>query len=275
MKTLAVRTRPISSKTSAKKPSVKVCTPIVPVERKENMAYPARDSNLTSQSSCSTSPATVTRLFNRSTNRTKGLSLRPRTKRDSNQRSKVRVHNPDMPQSITSNRSVQSTSSVIQKMKNDSETGQSKESPKRIKVTNNYPNDGSSDRLKLREICFIKENHNKKLIAKFGSTDSSNNQDGHDDDDDLVVAWDSNYSPKVLSRQDRPQSSTSKFVPYKNVEASTSKQPSRVNFKSNTFVTVRAKRTKGSLRRLTSANIESTGKIDKVKKRKKLKSKIL
>ncbi|GLV44189.1 uncharacterized protein CBL_12515 [Carabus blaptoides fortunei] len=275
MRTLAVRTRPISSKTVAKKPTVKVCTPIVPVERKENMAYPARDSNLTSPSSCSVPPATVTRLFNRSTNRTKGLSLRPRSKRDSNLRSKVRVHNTDMPQTITSNRSVQSTSSVIQKMKNDSETGQSKESPKRIKVTSNYPSDGSSDRLKLREICFIKENHNKKLIAKFGSTDSSN-QDGHDDDDDLVVAWDSNFSPKVLSRQDRAQSSsTSKFVPYKNVEASTSKQPNRGNFKTNSFVSVRAKRTKGPLRRLTSANIESTGKIDKVKKRKKLKSKML
>lgn len=281
MKNLITKSRPNTSKALSKKTVCK-SAPIVN-ERKENMGYPIRDAGLhASQTTSSYSAASAScagKSFNRPSSKCKGLSLRRNAKRDSNTRSKLRLDTPKL-----TNRSCQTSNTSINKLALEQvppcgSNTQQKDSPKRIKVSPEN-NTNTNDRFKLREICIIKENLTKKLIAKFSNTDSSTNQDGnHDDDDDLVVAWDPNYSPKVLSKYDRPTSSHKKFDSYnkttETASTSSTKTISKQSIRNNSFIAAKSKRSKGSLRRLASNTLESAGKIDKLKKRKKLKSKFL
>lgn len=208
----------------------------VPVERKENMIYPQREGNEASHSASSSFP----RMFSR-TNTRRGL-LRIRGKRDASQK---RAKAPDV------KKGTKSSSNFIGKLKSDMVLTQSKiESPKRMRVSTSFHQSSESDRLKLKEICFVKQNLSKKVIAKFISQDL---QKEHDDDDNLVVAWDNDCAPKILT------------------EPSTSTRPPSRALKTTSYITTKIKRPKNTLRRLTTSTNDATGKVDKLKKRKKLK----
>lgn len=154
------------------------------------------------------------------------------------------------------------------KLKSDIQINKN-ESPKRMKVSSSYHRETTSDRFKLKEICFVKQNLSKKVIAKFNKDPC---QPEYDDNEDLVVAWGREGSPRVLSLPERPE--TSPKCSY-SAASTSSKVPTRGSLKNSSFMSNKVRRPKTSLRRLASANIESTGKVDKVKKRKKLKSKII
>lgn len=234
----------------------------VPADRKENIVF-SRDSHVTSQSTSANS--TINRNFARTNSKPKGLSLRGRIKRD-NSRTKQRP----LTQETTHSQKLGSSNLTPIKLKSDIQINKN-ESPKRMKVSSSYHrSETTTDRYKLKEICFVKQNLTKKVIAKF----NKDAQKEFDDNEDLVVAWDTDCSPRVLGLPDRPESSSK--CGFKVTEASTSsKIPTRGSLKNNSFMTNKVKRPKSSLRRLASANIESAGKVDKLKKRKKLKSKII
>lgn len=286
MRNLAVKRRATTSKLMNRKTAPK--TGPIPIERKENIVVQSRDTNSItsshSQSVCYSASSSCSRVFNRTT-KTKGLSIRKSVK---NQRNKSNTKQ-------TSNRSCQTSNTslnldIVETTEAESSVSSAtvakmkpiKESPKRAKVTvtaidvhappqshsPSQPQSQSSDRLKLREICFIKENMTKKLIAKFSSNESAQDID---DDDDLVVAWDPSYSPKVLSKfHSRANMAGSKIETFDNPEPSCSKQ-TKAAFKSTPFASIKCKNSKSSLRRLTSSD-GPTGKVDKMKKRKKLKA---
>lgn len=235
----------------------------MPVERKENVIYP-RESNTTQITTHSTT-STINRMFARSNSRPKGLSLRTRAKREVNIRGKARQ---DSTQSAIQRAT---TSNLIHsRLKSDIAISKTKESPKRLKVSSSFHKSDSADRLKLKEICFVKQNMSKKVIAKFMNKEPMPKE--HDDNDDLVVAWDSDCSPRVLSLE---KAESSKFKPENKfkVEPSTSSKTATRGTLKNSFNKV--KRPKNSLRRLATANNDNAGKVDKLKKRKKLKSKII
>lgn len=126
----------------------------------------------------------------------------------------------------------------------------------------------SSDRVQLREICFIKDAEGKKVIAKYNKTDKDVIEDS------LIVSWDAGGSgPQVFAQKSPaiPSFLTGKIGD----EAGPSKKSAfRVhNFSKNTSYS-KAKRNKRNLRRLAGNN-DSSGKIEKVKKRKKLKPKVV
>lgn len=234
----------------------------VPADRKENIVYTKE--NLTNQS---TSTTPLNKNFARTSSpKIKGLSIRGKVKRESS-KTKQRPYTQDGSQPHKSNLAPIKLKSDIQVSKN--------ESPKRLKISSSYHRaDMTNDRYKLKEICFVKQNLAKKLVAKF------NKDSEYDDNEDIVVAWDSeSCSPRVLGVADHPESSSK--CAFKVSEASTSsKVPSRGSslIKSSSFMSNKVKRTKTkSLRRLASANIESTAnKVEKInKKRKKLKSKVI
>lgn len=230
----------------------------VPADRKENIVYP-RDNNMTVQSTSATPP--ISKSFARtSSSKSKGLSIRGKIKRDS-AKPKQRPYTQDGSQPHKSSLIPIKLKSEIQVNKN--------ESPKRLKISSSYHRaDMTNDRYKLKEICFVKQNLTKKVIAKF------NKDSEYDDNEDIVVAWDSDCSPRVLGIADLPESSTK--CGFKVSEASTSsKVPSRGSLKSSSFMSNKVKRTKTSLRRLASANVESTNKVEKINKRKKLKTKMI
>ncbi|CAH1173884.1 unnamed protein product [Phaedon cochleariae] len=117
-----------------------------------------------------------------------------------------------------------------------------------------------SDSLHLREICFIKNNEGKAVIAKY---------DNKDFDDSLVVSWDkSSNKPHLFTHKSRV-SSAPPYVLNKHIsEPSTSKQVVRVH----NFVKGIPSKTKlkKNLRRFASS-ADVLGKIDK--KKRKFKSK--
>lgn len=233
-----------------------VRTANVQVERKENMVF----SQETTRAQTSTANTTSNRNFSRTASRMKGLAMH-RIKRET---SKIKTR--PLKQDVI----LKSASATLAttKLKSDLQIIKS-ESPKRMKVASYQQLDTNPDRYKLKEICFMKQNLSKKVIAKFNK---ESRQDVYDDNEDLVVAWDSDLNP-VVSVTDRPDASKCGF---RISEASTSsKLPTRGTLKSNSYISNKVKRPKNSLRRLASANIESTGKVDKLKKRKKLKSKII
>lgn len=125
-----------------------------------------------------------------------------------------------------------------------------------------------NDRVQLREICFIKDNEGKKVIAKYNKTDKEMCEDN------LIVAWNAgNANPQVFSQKAPliPNFLAGKIID----EAGPSKKGMfRVhNFSKNTSF-AKTKRNKRNLRRL-AGNTDSSGKIDKVKKRKKIKPKVV
>lgn len=134
------------------------------------------------------------------------------------------------------------------------------ENSKRMKVSSSYHQGTEADRLKLKEICFVKQNYSKKVIAKFMDTEKKD----HDDDDDLIVAWEADYSPKILStREGSPGKNNQKGEP------STSSKPKSRCIKTSSFLSNKLKRSKNNLHRLTTG--DPAGKVDKMKnlKRKK------
>lgn len=127
-----------------------------------------------------------------------------------------------------------------------------------------------SERVQLREICFIKDNDGKKVIAKYNKSDNS--QDSCEDN--LIVSWEAGSSNAQVFSQKSPiiqNFFTGKVLS----EAGPSKKGAfRVHNFSKTTSFSKTKRNKRSLRRL-AGNTENTGKIDKVKKRKKMKTKVV
>lgn len=123
-----------------------------------------------------------------------------------------------------------------------------------------------SDSIHLREICFIKNNEGKTLVAKYQNKDNSKF------DDNLVVSWSGITSkPQIFTQKTRTASAPP--YPCNKVflsEPGTSKQ---TNFRVHNFTksTSKTKLKKHPLRRLASAT-DALGKIDKAKK-KKLKAK--
>lgn len=123
-----------------------------------------------------------------------------------------------------------------------------------------------SDSIHLREICFIKNNEGKTVIAKYQNKDNAKFHDN------LVVSWSpATNKPQIFTQKTRISSAPP--YPVNKVflsEPGTSKQSAfRVhNFTKNPSKT---KLKKHPLRRLASAT-DALGKIDKAKK-KKLKAK--
>lgn len=209
----------------------------IPVERKENIY---KDGSLQGS-------ANYPRIFSRGI-RSKTLSIKSKVKRDS---------------SLKRNKVSDGTKKIIKKtilhgkIKSDMNIPETKlDSPKRMKVSTSC-HQSETDRLKLKEICFVKQNLSKKVIAKFISNDKKE----HDDNEDLVVAWNNECAPKVMTFPDKNFKS----------EPSTSNRPPTRGLKTTSYIATKMKRPKSSLRRL-SANNDNAGKVDKLKKRKKLKS---
>ncbi|GJQ82574.1 hypothetical protein Trydic_g13026 [Trypoxylus dichotomus] len=125
-----------------------------------------------------------------------------------------------------------------------------------------------TDRVQLREICFIKDNEgSKKVIAKYNKTDKDEMEDS------LIVSWDPGCSSAQVFAQKAP--ALPNFLTAKIVdEPGTSKKSAfRVhNFSKHTYTKV--KRNKRNLRRL-AGNPDGSGKIEKLKKRKKMKPKVV
>ncbi|XP_018570868.1 cytosolic carboxypeptidase-like protein 5 isoform X2 [Anoplophora glabripennis] len=123
-----------------------------------------------------------------------------------------------------------------------------------------------TDSIHLREICFIKNNEGKTVIAKY------QNKDNATFDDNLVVSWSAvNSKPQIFTQKTRIASAPP--YPCGKVfmsEPGTSKQS---NFRVHNFTksSSKTKLKKHPLRRLASAT-DALGKIDKSKK-KKLKAK--
>ncbi|KRT84843.1 Peptidase [Oryctes borbonicus] len=126
-----------------------------------------------------------------------------------------------------------------------------------------------TDRVQLREICFIKDNEgSKKVIAKYNKTDNAVMEDS------LIVSWDAGCSSAQVFAQKAP--AMPNFLTAKIVdEPGTSKKGAfRVhNFSKHTSFT-KVKRNKRNLRRL-AGNPDGSGKIEKLKKRKKMKPKVV
>lgn len=268
MKSTGIKGRPASKHTLCKRPNLSnVRAMSVPVDRKENIGY-SRDNNISTQSSTLSATAGLTRNFGRTSSRTKGLALRGRVKRENS-----RIKPRPLGQDPTHHAPKKSPAPNVVPIKVKSDLQINKvESPKRIKVSSSFHRaETGTDRYKLKEICFVKQNLTKKVIAKFNK-DSGPSE--YDDDEDLVVAWDKDYNPRIMTVADK--SDCSSKGGFKVSEPSTSaKVPTRGSLKNSSFMVNKIKRPKNSLRRLASANIESAGKVEKLKKRKKLKSKII
>lgn len=119
-----------------------------------------------------------------------------------------------------------------------------------------------SDNLHLREIRFIKNSEVKTVIAKY---------DNADFDESLVVSWDSSTSKSQVYTQKSRVCSAPPYGPSKLSEPSTSKRGAfRIhNFAKATTIS-KTKMKKHTLRRLSSAT-DTIAKVDKKKKKLKVK----
>lgn len=123
-----------------------------------------------------------------------------------------------------------------------------------------------SKRIQLREICFVKDAEGgKKVIAKYQSA----KKEEETVENNLVVAWNNNSSsPKVFSNR--------VFTSPPAIAVPTEAGPSRHGaFRVHNFRRPfpNIKRNQRMLRRLSSTT-DNTNKIDKLKKRKKIKGKL-
>lgn len=247
-----IKTR--SSSGVAKKGAKGVRPATVPVERKENIAFPSSDA-LLAQPSCSNT--------NRPTRAARsGKALRPKMKRDG-----FRLKSEKPSKSINHiMHNMQNTNCLVrQRLKIDKLNTIKEKNAKPKCATSETDLDG---RVQLREICFVKDGEAKKVIAKYTSSESKS----EDCDDNLIVSWDPSNTHATVFSQKQP---VPVFAPSKNLnEPGCSKQGAfRVHNFARSGSFNKNKRSKRSLRRL-AASADQTPKTDKLKKRKKAKGKI-
>lgn len=128
-----------------------------------------------------------------------------------------------------------------------------------IKETELKANDENPNKLKLHEICYLKNAEGKTMIAKYkGKIDGKKGSDA-----DLVVEWDNYNNTQVFSHRTKGYGIPPTF------DSSSNKGLVRVY---NFSKTVKSKKSKRPLRRLTTG-AETSMKLDILKKRKMLKGK--
>lgn len=260
VRAVIIKTRSSRIKAASKKLCKGSRSTPVPIERKENIALHSANVK-TSQPSCSRMHCISTLQHSHPGNRT-GKSVRPKLKRENlRYKSSASDKQSKSASPITQNAS----SSARQRLKGSvtSKLQTFKEKNTKMKTTEKQTD---SDRIQLREICLIKENDRKKVIAKYKSEKPDMPEEN------LIVSWDPCTShAQVFSEKQTVQS----FIPSKSSnEAGPSKQGAfRVhNFtRSSSFTKIN--RNKRTLRRLT-ATAEPPVKLEKLKKRKKIKTKI-
>lgn len=115
----------------------------------------------------------------------------------------------------------------------------------------------TTERIKLREICFVKSSEGKRVIAKYKTEDDI----GEDMDDSLIVAWDSRNNAQLFSHKGKAMTSTQTEAPRKGAF--------RVHNFAKTTISSRNKKIKRPLRRITT---DISVKVDKLKKRRILKA---
>lgn len=256
--------RPVFIKTRGvpKKGAKAVRPATVPVERKENIAFPSSEALLAQPSCSSTNRQTHTRAIR------SGKTLRPKMKRDG-----FRLKSDKPPKSINHiMHNMQNTNCLVrQRLKIDaSKLNTIKEKNAKPKCDGTSETDMDGSRVQLREICFVKDGEAKKVIAKYTSSAESKSDDCGEN---LIVSWDpSNTHATVFSQKQSLQT----FTPTKSLnEPGCSKQGGfRVhNFARSGSFNKNKRSSKRSLRRL-AASADQTAKTDKLKKRKKAKGKI-
>lgn len=254
---VVIKTRSTSAKGPKRITSKTMRSTSVPIERKENI-YENREA-INTQPSCSN-------VVNVS---------RARPKSFTNIRSKMRKEAGSKLKSATSNEKSKSTTNVRpvqsvprQKLKVDvtSKLQTIKEKQPKSKTNESDETTSMNNRLKLREICFIKGSEGKRMIAKYkGKSDDPKSGS----EDNLIVAWDHANNPQVFSHKTKGPGiqDIKPLVP--------DAGPSKVGvFRVHNFAkstSTKNKRNKRPLRRLTTAT-EAPTKMDKLKKRKILKS---
>lgn len=200
----------------------------IPLDRKENLVQP----------SSSKSTMRLNKCFK--TRSRKDLTLKTKNITADKSKTLVKVKKPGVP-AVTP-----------QKIKMD------------IAAKNKEKMSKENESIHLREICFIKNDEGKTVIAKY---------DNAEFDDSLVVSWDKTASKAhIYTHKTRVSSAPPYLFTKDHTEPSTSKQTGsfRVhNFVRNNSITKKFK--KHNLRRLASA-ADVLGKIDK-KPKKKMKSK--
>lgn len=235
-------------------------TNVVPVERKENVAF------ATTEPSCSYTTRQNIIPHARAVRTPKGL--RPKMKRDG---FKFKSEKPSSKSINHIMHNMQNTNCLVRqrlKAESSNKLGTIKEkTPKSKRGTS----ESDLDRVQLREICFVKDGEGKTVIAKYTTTSEDKTEEC---DDNLIVSWDSSNTQHatVFSQKHSVQP----FLPSKSlVEPGCSGISGRQgafrvhNFaRSNSFT--KNKRNKRSLRRLATS-VEQTPKVEKLKKRKKTK----
>lgn len=262
--------RPVYIKTRSagavvKKTAKGVRSASVPIERKENIAFPSNDTLLTQPSCSHTSRQGViphTRTIR------SGKTLKPKMKRDGF-RFKSSPHEKPSKSINHIMHNMQNTNCLVrQRLKIDSTTKLNTIKEKKLKPKCGGTSETDLDRVQLREICFVKDGDGKKVIAKYTSSESKS----EDYDDNLIVSWDpSSAHPTVFSQKQSVQT----LIPSKSLnEPGCSKQGGfRVHNFARSGSFNKNKRSKRPLRRL-AASADQNPKTDKLKKRKKAKSKI-
>lgn len=261
VRAVIIKTRSSRVKAAAKKLCKSARSTSVPVERKENIAFHSADV-MTSQPGCSRVRCKTTAQHSHSANRV-GKSARPKLKRDNMRfKSGGAEQKPKSTGHIAHNMS----SSTRQHLKMDaaSKLQTIKEKSSKLKSVEKQTD---SDRVQLREICLIKRNEGKKVIATYKS------ENADVPDENLIVSWDPSGSHPQVFSQKQPISS---FTPSKSLnEAGPSRQGTfRVHDFTKSSSLTKVKRNKRTLRRLTTP-AEPPVKMEKLKKRKKIKSKIV
>ncbi|KAK9707890.1 hypothetical protein QE152_g27559 [Popillia japonica] len=279
VRAVVIKSRSTSAKTPlnvilAKKPAKSSRSTSVPIDRKENMIefVPQPCCSHTSSAASSISIGAQRMKPGLRPNKTANLRNRAKNLKASNSAEKTGTAKGSRPISIASNK---------QRLKVD--LGSKFAANKETKLGGGQKSKEENDRVQLREICFIKDNEgSKKVIAKYNKTDKDPVEDN------LIVSWDAGSSnaqvfaqkspiPTFLTAKilDEPGTPIPTFLTAKILdEPGTSKKGAfRVhNFSKNTSYS-KAKRNKRSLRRL-AGNTDGSGKIEKVKKRKKMKPKV-
>lgn len=115
----------------------------------------------------------------------------------------------------------------------------------------------NSERIKLREICFVKGVDGKRVIAKYKTEDNSD--EGMDDS--LIVSWDKSNNAQVFTHKGN--------APAVTAQEANRKGTFRVHNFAKTTIASRNKKIKRPLRRITT---DISIKVDKLKKRKILKA---
>lgn len=112
------------------------------------------------------------------------------------------------------------------------------------------------ERIKLREICFVKGVDGKRVIAKYKTEDNSD--EGMDDS--LIVSWDKSNNAQVFAHKGK--------TPAVTAQEASRKGTFRIHNFAKTTIASRNKKIKRPLRRITT---DISIKVDKLKKRKILK----